>query len=290
MQFGFIVTTGDPRTVADLAAEAEVAGWDGVFYYDAIAIGDAPLYDPWVVMTAMAMRTERVRLGAIVTPPARRRPWKLAREAMTLDRLSNGRLILPVGLGTLDDAGFANVGEPTDARIRAEKLDESLAILAGLWTGEPFAFEGRHYRFGPMTFRPTPVQRPRVPIWVVGAWPHERSMRRAVRWDGIYVQAQAADGKPASGPEPLFDVLAYVRRERPVDMREQPFDVVVEGTTPPNDPVAGAMVARAHAHAGATWWIEADWANASVDAMRARIAAGPPRSPDEPHKTAQNPT
>jgi alkanesulfonate monooxygenase SsuD/methylene tetrahydromethanopterin reductase-like flavin-dependent oxidoreductase (luciferase family) len=290
MQFGFIVTTGDPRTVADLAAEAEVAGWDGVFYYDAIAIGDAPLYDPWVVMTAMAMRTERVRLGAIVTPPARRRPWKLAREAMTLDRLSNGRLILPVGLGTLDDAGFANVGEPTDARIRAEKLDESLAILAGLWTGEPFAFEGRHYRFGPMTFRPTPVQRPRVPIWVVGAWPHERSMRRAVRWDGIYVQAQAADGKPASGPEPLLDVLAYVRRERPVDMREQPFDVVVEGTTPPNDPVAGAMVARAHAHAGATWWIEADWANASVDAMRARIAAGPPRSPDEPHKTAQNPT
>jgi alkanesulfonate monooxygenase SsuD/methylene tetrahydromethanopterin reductase-like flavin-dependent oxidoreductase (luciferase family) len=290
MQFGFIVTTGDPRTVADLAAEAEVAGWDGVFYYDAIAIGDAPLYDPWVVMTAMAMRTERVRLGAIVTPPARRRPWKLAREAMTLDRLSNGRLILPVGLGTLDDAGFANVGEPTDARIRAEKLDESLAILAGLWTGEPFAFEGRHYRFGPMTFRPTPVQRPGVPIWVVGAWPHERSMRRAVRWDGIYVQAQAADGKPASGPEPLLDVLAYVRRERPVDMREQPFDVVVEGTTPPNDPVAGAMVARAHAHAGATWWIEADWANASVDAMRARIAAGPPRSPDEPHKTAQNPT
>ncbi|HTG40877.1 MAG TPA: LLM class flavin-dependent oxidoreductase [Methylomirabilota bacterium] len=279
MQFGFIVTTGDPRTVADLAAEAEVAGWDGVFYYDAIAIGDAPLYDPWVVMAAMAMRTERVRLGAIVTPPARRRPWKLAREAMTLDRLSNGRLILPVGLGALDDAGFANVGEPTDARIRAEMLDESLAILAGLWTGEPFAFEGRHYRFGPMTFRPTPVQQPRVPIWVVGAWPHERSMRRAVRWDGIYVQAQAADGKPASGPGPVQDVLAYVRRERPVDLGEQPFDVVVEGSTPADDPAAAAALAHAHADAGATWWIEADWTNESVNAMRARIAAGPPRSP-----------
>ena len=279
MQFGFIVTTGDPRTVADLAAEAEVAGWDGVFYYDAIAIGDAPLYDPWVVMAAMAMRTERVRLGAIVTPPARRRPWKLAREAMTLDRLSNGRLILPVGLGALDDAGFANVGEPTDARIRAEMLDESLAILAGLWTGEPFAFEGRHYRFGPMTFRPTPVQQPRVPIWVVGAWPHERSMRRAVRWDGIYVQAQAADGKPASGPEPVREVLAYVRRERPTDLREQSFDVVVEGSTPADDPAAAAALAHAHADAGATWWIEADWTNESVNAMRARIAAGPPRSP-----------
>ena len=290
MQFGFIVTSGDPRMVADLAAQAEVAGWDGVFYYDAIAIGDAPLYDPWVVMAAMAMRTQRVRLGAIVTPPARRRPWKLAREAMTLDRLSNGRLILPVGLGALDDAGFANVGEPTDARVRAEKLDESLAILAGLWTGEPFAFEGRHYRFGPMTFRPTPVQRPRVPIWVVGAWPHERSMRRAVRWDGIYVQAQAADGTPESGQEPLRDVLAYVRRERSEDLREQPFDVVVEGSTPPDDPIAAAALAGAHVDAGATWWIEADWTSDSVDSMRARIAAGPPRSPDEPHKTAQNPT
>src|SRR5258706_5702313 len=215
MQFGFIVTTGDPRTVADLAAEAEGAGWDGVFYYDAIAIGDAPLYDSWVVMAAMAMRTERVGLGAIVTPPARRRPWKLAGEAMTLDRLSNGRLILPVGLGALDDAGFANVGEPTDARIRAEMLDESLAILAGLWTGEPFAFEGRHYRFGPMTFRPTPVQQPRVPIWVAGAWPHVRSMRRAIHSDGIFVQAPAAVGKTASDPDPSHYVLPAARRATP---------------------------------------------------------------------------
>jgi alkanesulfonate monooxygenase SsuD/methylene tetrahydromethanopterin reductase-like flavin-dependent oxidoreductase (luciferase family) len=285
MHFGFTVTTGDPRTVAELAAEAEAAGWDGVFYYDAIAIGDAPFFDPWVVMAAMAMRTERVRLGSIVTPPSRRRPWKLAREAMTLDRLSNGRLILPVGLGTLDDAGFANVGEPTEARIRAEMLDESLAILTGLWTGDPFAFEGRHYRFGPMTFRPTPVQRPRIPIWVIGAWPHQRSMRRAIRWDGIYVQAQDVDRKPASGPDPIRDVVSYVRRERPSD-RAKPFDVIVEGTTPADDPAAAAALARAYADAGATWWIEADWTNASVDLMRARIGAGPPRSPDDPHKTA----
>jgi alkanesulfonate monooxygenase SsuD/methylene tetrahydromethanopterin reductase-like flavin-dependent oxidoreductase (luciferase family) len=275
MQFGFIVTTGDPRTIAELAAEAEQSGWDGVFYYDAIAIGEAEMYDPWVVMAAMAMRTERVRLGAIVTPPSRRRPWKLAREAMTLDRLSNGRLVLSVGLGALDDAGFANVGEPTEARIRAEMLDESLAILDGLWSGNAFAFEGRHYQFGPMTFRPTPVQRPRIPIWVVGAWPHERSMRRAVRWDGIYVQAQDAEGKPASGPEPLRGVLEYVHRERPAELA--PLDVVVDGTTPADDPVSAAAVAGAHADAGATWWIESDWTNSSVDAMRRRIAAGPPR-------------
>jgi hypothetical protein len=191
-------------------------------------------------------------------------------------------LILPVGLGALDDAGFANVGEPTEARIRAEMLDESLAILDGLWSGEPFAFEGRHYQFGPMTFRPAPVQQPRIPIWVIGAWPHERSMRRVVRWDGIYVQAQDAEGKPASGPDPLRDVLAYVRRERPAELADSPFDVVVEGTTPADDPVSAASTTQAHADAGATWWIEADWTNTSVDAKRRRIAAGPPKVVEKP--------
>ena len=188
VKFGFLVTAGDPRTAADLAAEAEAAGWDGVFYWDAIAITDMEIYDPWVVMAAMAMRTERVRLGAIVSPPSRRRPWKMAKETMSLDVLSNGRLIVPVGLGALDDQAFGNVGEATEARTRAEMLDESLAILEGLWSGEPFAHEGRHYRFGPMTFRPTPVQRPRIPIWVIGAWPNERSVRRALRYDGILPQ------------------------------------------------------------------------------------------------------
>jgi alkanesulfonate monooxygenase SsuD/methylene tetrahydromethanopterin reductase-like flavin-dependent oxidoreductase (luciferase family) len=275
VQYGLIVTTGDPRTVAELAAEAESAGWDGVFYYDGVAIGDMPLYDPWVVMAAMAMRTERVRLGAIVTPPARRRPWKLAREAMTLDHLSNGRLVLPVGLGTLDDAAFGNVGEPTDARTRAELLDESLEILDGLWTGEPFAFDRRHYRFGPMTFRPRPVQRPRIPIWVVGAWPHERSMRRAVHWDGIIVQTPASDG--VTGVKSLHKLVQWIERERPPRRRDRPFDVVVAGSTPAGDRLAGAEITRAHADAGATWWTEVDWTSASVKALRARIAAGPPR-------------
>jgi alkanesulfonate monooxygenase SsuD/methylene tetrahydromethanopterin reductase-like flavin-dependent oxidoreductase (luciferase family) len=152
------------------------AGWDGAFYWDAIAVDEGDIYDPWGVMAAMAMRTERVRLGAIVTPPTRRRPWKLAREAMTLDRLSGGRLVLPVGLGALDDDAFANVGEPTDPPTRSARLDESLEILEGLWSGEPFAYSGSQYRFGPMTFRPTPIQRPRVPIWVAGAWHRARSM------------------------------------------------------------------------------------------------------------------
>ena len=110
MRYGFIVPKGDPRTIADLAREAEEAGWDGVFYWDDICVGEMETYVPWVVMAAMAMRTERVRLGAILTPPARKRPWKLARETATLDHLSGGRLVLPVGLGAVDDGGFEGWG------------------------------------------------------------------------------------------------------------------------------------------------------------------------------------
>jgi len=224
-------------------------------------------YDPWVVMAAMAMRTERVTLGAIVTPPSRRRPWKLARETMTLDRLSNGRLVLPVGIGALDDSAFGNVGEPTDAKTRAELLDETLEILEGLWSGEPYAHEGAHYRFGAMTFRPTPVQRPRIPIWVVGAWPNERSMRRTLRYDGIV--AQVAD---AAGIRAIAD---YVGRERPTETGGHPFEIVAQGTTPPNAEAA-AVIVRPYADAGATWWIDADWDVATVESQRARILAGPP--------------
>ncbi|HEY8631815.1 MAG TPA: LLM class flavin-dependent oxidoreductase [Candidatus Limnocylindrales bacterium] len=269
IKLGIIVTAGDPRAAADLAALAEEHGWDGVFTWDAIAIGTMEAYDPWVVMAAIAMRTERVRLGTIVTPPARRRPWKLAREAMTLDRLSNGRLIVPVGLGALDDAAFANVGEPTDARTRAELLDESLAIIEGLWSGKPFGYDGRHYRFGEMTFLPTPVQQPRIPIWVVGAWPHERSMRRTLRWDGVYAQVEGVEGIRA--------VADWAEREWPAATRDRPWDVIAEGRTPADDPGTAAAIVAGYEAAGATWWIESDWESTSVEAVRERIVAGPPR-------------
>ena len=128
-----------------------------------------------------------------------------------------------------------------------------------------------------MTFRPRPVQRPRIPVWVVGAWPHERSMRRAARWDGLYVQALGPDGEPASGPQVLPEILEWLRRERPAELRDRPFEVVVDGVTPADDPARAAAIVRAHEDAGATWWIEADWSAATIDALRARIAAGPPR-------------
>lgn len=267
MKSGFLVSVGDPREAAGLAAAAEDAGWDGVFTWDGVAIGAGDIYDPWVVMAAMAMRTERVTLGAVVTPPSRRRPWKLARETMTVDRLSGGRLVLPVGLGALDDQAFGNVGEPTESRTRAELLDETLDILGGLWSGESFGFEGRHYRFAPMTFRPTPVQSPRIPIWVVAIATADRSMQRAIRWDGLVSQVADAGG--------LDPVTTWLDRERPT-WRTDGFELVAQGSTPP-DPAAAREIVEPWARAGATWWIDADWEGATIESQRARIAAGPPR-------------
>src|SRR5258708_39268693 len=143
MQYGFVIPRGDIQSVVALAQEAEAAGWDGVFYWDGICIpGAGEMYDPWVTLAAIAVRTQRVRIGAMLTPVARRRPWKLARETVTLDHLSGGRLVLPVGLGVLDDLGFGGVGEPTDRKTRPELLDEGLAILTRLWTADPFTFTG----------------------------------------------------------------------------------------------------------------------------------------------------
>lgn len=267
MQYGIILTAGDPRTQAELAAAAEQAGWDGVFSWDGISLGEMDTFDPWVVMAAMAMRTERVTLGAILTPPPRRRPWKLARETMTLDRLSNGRLVVPVGIGAVDDQAFGNVGEPVDGPTRSQRLNESLDILEGLWSGESFGFEGRHYRFGPMTFRPTPIQQPRIPIWVAANIALERSIARALRWDGIMPQTNE--------PDAIARLAERVGREGITAADGRPYSIVVEGQTKPGRSRDRSRV-RAVQEAGATWWVESDWTGATVESITARIAAGPP--------------
>jgi alkanesulfonate monooxygenase SsuD/methylene tetrahydromethanopterin reductase-like flavin-dependent oxidoreductase (luciferase family) len=183
MQYGVnLPIIVDAQTLARLALEAEMAGWDGVFVWDCLSGNPEnepekqAIYDPWIALAAIAMSTRRVRLGTMVTPLSRRRPWKVARETVTLDHLCQGRLILPVGLGSTIDAGFSKVGEEMDRKIRAEMLDEGLAILAGLWSGQPFSYIGQHYQVQEMTFLPPPVQQPRIPIWVVGAWPRMKSL------------------------------------------------------------------------------------------------------------------
>lgn len=282
MRYGVIITGGPVQEQVQLAREAEAAGWDGVFTWDGIHVGDAiEVHDPWALMAAFAMATERVTLGAIIHPLPRRKPWEVARQAVTVDRLSNGRLVLPVGLGAVDDRGVSGSmgpGEATTRRERAERLDETLDILTGLWSGEPFGFEGRHYRLPPMTFLPTPVQRPRIPIWVVGAWPSERSMARVLRYDGWLPywlpKADATEGlaRPDE-PAALAEVRDWIAARRSLDN----FEIVMEGSTPADDAVTAAATVRGWAAAGATWWLESDWATFDVPPQRRRIQAGPPR-------------
>jgi alkanesulfonate monooxygenase SsuD/methylene tetrahydromethanopterin reductase-like flavin-dependent oxidoreductase (luciferase family) len=283
MRYGIIIwASSDPRVLAELAHEAEVAGWDGVFIPDSISIEtDAhpakPGFDPWVALAVMAMRTERVRMGTMVTAVTRRRPWKLARETVTLDHLSNGRLILSVGLGPVyDDAGFYKVGEVLDRKVRAERTDETLAILNGLWSGRPFSFSGKHYQIQEMTLLPPPVQSPRIPIWVVGAWPRMKSMQRALRWDGLLPAIKNADGTWGDiTPDSIRAMKAFVDEHRTATT---PFDIVVEAVTPGDDRAKAAAIVRPFAEAGATWWIESTWTMpGEVDVQLTRIRQGPPR-------------
>jgi alkanesulfonate monooxygenase SsuD/methylene tetrahydromethanopterin reductase-like flavin-dependent oxidoreductase (luciferase family) len=277
VKYGFIITGGEAREQVELARAAEAAGWDGVFTWDGIHVADdIETYDPWALMGAMALATERVRLGAIISPLSRRRPWKVARETTTVDRLSNGRLILPVGLGAVDDRGVTGLGELAERRTRAERLDEALEILIGLWSGESFGYSGRHFQFEPMSFHPTPVQRPRIPIWVVGAWPSERSMSRVLRYDGLlpYWPAQKTGLARPQTPDQLAEMRDWIGARRSLEG----FEITMEGTTSADDAAAAAAQVKPWADAGSTWWIESDWSNWDVGVMRRRIEAGPPRA------------
>ncbi len=276
VQYGFIIPGGDLQTLTDLAVEAEQAGWDGVFYWDGIYIPSAqPIFDPWIVLAAMAMRTERVRLGAVLTPLSRRRPWKVARETVTLDHLSHGRLVLPVGLGALDDGGFGKVGEATDRKVRAQLLDESLDILTGLWSGQPFSYQGTHYNIEEMAFSPTPVQTPRIPIWVVGAWPKKKSLQRALRYDGIMPTKFNEDGTQGSmTPQDIRAMKAYIQEQRGI---ASPFDIIWEGETPGDETQKTRELIEPYIDAGITWWMESRWSAQGLDEVRTRIQQGPPR-------------
>lgn len=281
LRYGFIIPGGEANEIVTMAREAEDAGWDGVFIPDCISIETpeypaTPWFDPWALLSAMAVQTKRIRLGTMLTAVPRRRPWKLARETVTIDYLSGGRLILPVGIGALDDVGFGKVGEPTDRKTRAELLDEGLEILTGLWSGEPFSYKGKHYTLDEMTFLPPPVQQPRIPIWVVGAWPREKSLERVLRYDGLLPAKLDADGSFADvTPDDLRAMKAYLEERRTATT---PFDIVYEGRTPGDDLAQAAEIVRPYAEAGATWWMEAMWEAPNTPAdVRKRIQQGPPR-------------
>jgi alkanesulfonate monooxygenase SsuD/methylene tetrahydromethanopterin reductase-like flavin-dependent oxidoreductase (luciferase family) len=206
----------------------------------------------------------------------RRRPWKLAREATTLDHLSGGRVVLGIGLGDANDPGFSAVGEATDARTRAQLVDESLAIIDGLWTGDSFSFSGRHFQVAEMTFLPTPIQEPRIPIWIGGGWPNPSLKRRAPHWDGIcaYVDTGKPDGWEDHSPAYVAEVKELVAAERG---SADGYDIVTGGRSRSEDWGKDRDIILRLQQAGATWWVEYIGAEEDLGAHREAVARGPLR-------------
>jgi alkanesulfonate monooxygenase SsuD/methylene tetrahydromethanopterin reductase-like flavin-dependent oxidoreductase (luciferase family) len=261
----------DARALAELAHEAEEAGWDGFFLWDHIGGWPAPTADPWVALAAMAMTTSRIKLGPLVTPLPRRRPWKLARETATLDHLSHGRLILGVGIG--DDAlgrEYSAYGESGDNKLHGEMLDEALDVLTGLWRGEQFSYTGKHYTISDAQYLPAPVQQPRIPIWVAVTLPHKRPLRRAARWDGV---CPIQSNQQHLTPQQVRELLAIVHETRPAT---EPFDVVLAGYTGDLSKDEAAEQLGRLAEAGVTWWQEGVLPDNTLDDLRAQIQYGPP--------------
>ena len=256
-----MIPWADADEVGELAAVAEEYGWDGVFVWEPVWGVDA-----WVSLGLAAVRTSKIRLGTMLTPPSRRRPAELASQVATVDRLSDGRVTLSVGLGAVD-TGMDVFGEECDRKIRAQLMDECLDVVCGLWKGQPFEYSGTHYTIQPTSF-PTignTVQQPRVPIWCVGALGRQRSMQRALRWDGLIPQV-IDDGVARQAK---LEELAAITDQLPGDG----YDVIIEGVWAEHSPAAWAA-------AGATWWLETQWdavgqARPSL-AIADRLRDGPP--------------
>jgi alkanesulfonate monooxygenase SsuD/methylene tetrahydromethanopterin reductase-like flavin-dependent oxidoreductase (luciferase family) len=267
---------GSPRTLAELGVLAEHSGWDAVFLEDYVVYADGlDTFDPWVALAAIAAATERIRIGTLVTPLPRRRPWKVASEAMTLDHLSNGRVILGVGSGDPTAADMNPVGEQPDARVRGAMLDEALGVIDALWTGERVHHQGAHYRLDGVALRPRPVQEPRIPIWVGGQYTKRRPRERALRWDGSCLyRAEPPDWVDMS-PDDVRE-LRRLASERPD--HGAAFTITIGGRPRGPDPNAERRYVTSIAEAGADWWNEWVPPQTPVDRVRELIAAGPLRA------------
>ncbi len=252
----------DPRAVAKAAVAAEQAGWDALFVWDHVVHGrhQRPFGDPWMLLTAAALATSRIRLGTLVTPVARRRPQQLARQVTTLDGLSGGRVIFGAGLGGPIEDEYGSFGDTTDPVVLAERLDEGLDLLARFWSGERVSHSGRHYQVRDVALPPATVQRPRPPIWIAGFWPNRPPMRRAARWDGaapLFASARHGHLPPV---DEFRDLVAYVQQQRAAlptadTSADAPFEFVVGGVSPGNAARARDLIGPL-LDAGATWWDE----------------------------------
>ena len=264
----------EPRRVVDLARMAEDAGWDGLFLWDHIlAEPGMPVADSWVTMAAIATATRTIKIGALVTPLARRRPWVLARQIATLDQLSGGRLVAGVGLGDDGWHEFSSFGEVSSPTERAGVLDEALEILRRLLAGEPVRFGGRHYQVDTSGFRPCPVQDP-LPIWAACRWPNRKPLARAARLHGCFPIFPA--GEPPPPPDPT-EVRAI--HQSLADLGARPgFDLVIRYALSLEDPTSVTDTVAGLEEAGATWVLDSFGPGEPPAAVVEEIVRnGPPR-------------
>ncbi|GAB3402504.1 LLM class flavin-dependent oxidoreductase [Flindersiella endophytica] len=271
----------DARVVARAAAAAEQAGWDGFFVWDHVvhdkrARAGQAFGDPWMLLTAVALATNTIRLGTLVTPVARRRPEQLARQVATLDQISGGRVVFSAGLGGPIQDEFGSFGEPTDPVLIAEKLEEGLDLLTAYWSGAAVTHHGRHYTADDVALLPATVQQPRPPIWIGGFWPNRRPFRRAAQWDGVVPLFHNARHGVIPAVEDVRELVTYVRERR---QDAGPYEIVLGGRTPDDPGQAGERIAPLAA-AGATWWDERQLQTGTdlyqLDPILRRINAGPP--------------
>ncbi|MHA2357529.1 MAG: LLM class flavin-dependent oxidoreductase [Candidatus Heimdallarchaeaceae archaeon] len=282
MNFGVVLPLdANIHSYGKIASKAENAGWDGVFVWDAISVGPKSnpmkINDPWIVLALIAENTEKVRIGTYVTGLPRRRPWKLAREMITLDHLSNGRLTVTLATGAADDAAFSLVNEEPDVKIRARKLDEGIDVLKGLLSGEQFSYQGEYFQINEMILHPPPIQKPCIPMWIVGVWGRKNSFNRTLKCEGI-APISLKDGK-ISGitPKELKCMSKFLKEE--VKLTKQ-FDIIVDGETPGDDTKKASSIITPWQEAGATWWMEnayfQPWSNGGLEGLHKRIKLGPP--------------
>lgn len=274
MKHAVVLPYLDARTAANLAREAEQAGWDGIFVGDAIWC-----HDPLIQLAAAAMVTERIKLGTMILAMPLRDPRQLASESLALDSLSEGRLILGLATGATWMGWHAFPDYPTDPKSRAEILDETIDILTGMHQSQPFDYDGKHFHIHLSELstqyypKPTP-QQPRVPLWVPAIWPRMKNMRRALKCDGMFLQKMGPDGAFVEAtPQDLCEMKAYVDANRTLNT---PFDILAEGKTASLEPAAARDLLDRWAAAGATWWAESTW-EMSDEELRTLIRKGPPR-------------
>jgi hypothetical protein len=280
MKFGLSLPNHDPygdiNLHIHLATLAEEAGWDGYFIWDHYARTINAMTDPWITMAAIACNTDKMILGIHVTPLSRRRPWKVAREIVTLDHLSKGRMIMGVGLGDFRLKEFEAFGEVADPRIKAEMLDEGIEIITGLQSGEAFNFPGEHYSVAQTVFNPKPIQHPHVPVWIGGKWPNRPPFRRAARWEGVVPIAKGRKIEDPLTPLEVREMVDYIHKHRTVDA---PLDVCVCGVTEGKNLSKDKAFVAPYREVGVTWWIDFIYSGrGSVKINEDRIRSGPPRS------------